>query len=145
MRRLVLALIVAVALGAAVPAVAQAPPLQQVVAAYLTSLPADFSGIAAPALKARLDAGEKLFILDVREPNEFDNGYIAGAVNIPLHTLVASLDKLPARDAPIVAYCGVGTRGAYATIALGLLGYTNVKNLGLGMHGWTAQGFPVVK
>lgn len=145
MRRLVLALIVALALGAAVPAVAQAPTIQQVVAAYLVGMPADFNGIAAPALKARLDAGEKLFILDVREPNEYANGYIVGAVNIPIRTLVANLDKLPAKDGAIVAYCGVGTRGAYATMTLTLLGYTNVKNLGQGLTSWTAQGFPIIK
>jgi rhodanese-related sulfurtransferase len=145
MRRLVLALMVAVALGAAVPALAQTPAIQQVVAAYLAGLPADFGGIAAPALKARLDAGEKPFILDVREPGEFANGAIAGAVNVPIRTLAANLGRLPARDAPIVTYCGVGTRGAYATMTLTLLGYTNVKNLGLGLNGWTSQGFPVVK
>ncbi|MDQ7850888.1 MAG: rhodanese-like domain-containing protein [Armatimonadota bacterium] len=145
MRRVVLTLVVAMALGAAVPALGQAPAVQELVAAYLTAPPADFNCIAAPALKARLDAGEKIFLLDVREPSEYANGHIAGAVNVPIRTLVANLDKLPPRDASIVTYCGVGTRGAYATMALSLLGYTNVKNLGLGLNGWTAQGFPTVR
>jgi len=145
MRRVFLALLVAIAMGTAVPVTAQVPTVQQAISAYLSALPADFNGIAAPALKARLDAGEKIFLLDVREATEYANGHIAGAVNIPIRTLVANLDKLPPRDAPIVAYCGVGTRGAYATMALVMLGYTNVKNLGLGLNGWTAQGFPTVK
>ncbi len=145
MHRVFLPLLLAISLATAVPVMAQAPTVQQAVSAYLSALPADFNGIAAPALKARLDAGEKIFLLDVREATEYGNGHIAGAVNVPIRTLMANLDKLPPRDAPIVTYCAVGTRGAYATMALAMLGYTNVKNLGLGLNGWTAQSFPTVR
>lgn len=144
MSRWLLVLAVVLALAGA-PAVAQVPAVQEVVAAYLTGLPADFNGISAQALKTKLDAGEPIFVLDVREASEFEAAHIVGAINVPIRTLAANLNKLPAKNAPIVALCGVGTRGAYATMTLTLLGYTNVKNLGQGMTGWNVQSFPVVK
>ncbi len=144
MSKWILVLVAVLALAAA-PAVAQVPAVQQAVAAYLAGLPADFNGISAQSLKAKLDAGEPIFVLDVREPSEFEAGHIVGAINVPIRTLAANLSKLPAKNAPIVTLCGVGTRGAYAAVSLSLLGYTNVKNLGLGMSGWNAQNFPVVK
>ena len=49
-----------------------------------------------------------IFLLDVRENVELEeNGYIEGAVNIPLRELGQNLDLLPAADMPIIAYCGV--------------------------------------
>jgi rhodanese-related sulfurtransferase len=86
-----------------------------------------------------------MFLLDVREPQEFANGHIQGAVNIPVRTLGQNLDKLPPKDGFIVAICAVGTRGTQAMMALSLLGWTNVKNMNLGMTEWTRQNFPVVK
>ena len=77
--------------------------------------------------------------LDVRETSELEKvGYIKGAVNIPVRTLIANLDKLPAQDQAIVVYCASGHRGGFAMAALKLLGYTNVRNLGGGMNAWIA-------
>jgi len=100
MRKLVLALVVAVALGAAVPALGQAPAVQEAVFGYLARIPNDYNVIAAASLKTRLDAGEKIFLLDVREPNEFADGRIPGAVNIPIRLIGQNMDKLPARTPP---------------------------------------------
>ncbi len=134
------------ALAFAPTAVAQSPAIQDGVLNYLANLPADFRTIAVPALKAKLDAGEKPFLLDVREPNEYAVGYIQGAVNVPIRTLAQNLSKLPAaKDAEIVVICASGIRAAYVTMALTMMGYTNVKDMALGMREWTAQGFPVVK
>lgn len=145
MRRAVLIVALTLALAAAVPAVAQAPAVQQAVLDYLTTIAADYNAIAAPALKARLDAGEKLFILDVRQPEEFAAGHIPGAVNIPIRTVAQNLGRLPAKDAPVVVVCRSGMRAAYVTMALGILGWTNVKDLAFGMYEWERQNFPVEK
>ncbi|MDQ7820375.1 MAG: rhodanese-like domain-containing protein [Armatimonadota bacterium] len=145
MTRLALAVLVAVTLASTAPAVAQAPAVQQAVLDYLTNIAADYNAIAAPALKARLDAGEKPFILDVRQPEEFAAGHIPGAVNIPIRTIAQNLGRLPAKDALIVVVCRSGMRAAYVTMALGILGWTNVKDLAFGMYEWERQNFPMEK
>lgn len=84
------------------------------------------------------------FIVDVREAAEIEaNGYIAGAVNIPIRDLLKNLDKLPAQDQKIVITCASGHRGSLGMMALRLLGYTDVVNLNGGMNGWIKAEFPV--
>ena len=78
------------------------------------------------------------------KPAEIEkDGFIAGAVNIPVREVLANLDKLPAQDQPIVIYCASGHRGALVMSALQLLGYTDVKNLAGGLGGWKKAEFAV--
>jgi rhodanese-related sulfurtransferase len=84
------------------------------------------------------------FIVDVREAAEIEaNGYIAGAINIPIRDLLKNLDKLPAQDQKIVVTCASGHRGSLGMMALRLLGYTDVVNLNGGMNGWIKAEFAV--
>jgi rhodanese-related sulfurtransferase len=102
-----------------------------------------YGGVAPAKLSEEL-ASEAPFLVDVREPTEVaENGYIEGAINLPIRTLTANLDKLPALDAPIVVYCASGVRGGYAITTLRLLGYTNVRNLSGGLGAWAKAGLPV--
>jgi rhodanese-related sulfurtransferase len=103
---------------------------------YLTNIPEGYYTIKAADLNTALT--EKApFLLDVREVAELEkDGYIAGAVNIPVREVLANLDKLPAQDQPIVIYCASGARGAMLMAALQFLGYTDVKNLAGGLGGW---------
>ncbi len=145
-KRWMAVLTVVVALGLSAPALAQAPSaVQEALFAYLTNIPADFNSITVQTVKAKLDAGEKVFILDVREENEFAAGRIQGAVNIPIRTLAKSLDKLPAKDAAVIVVCRSGMRAAYVTMTLSTLGWTNVKDIAFGISEWEKQGFPLVK
>lgn len=112
---------------------------------FVASLPADqgFYTIKADALNGLL-AENPPFIVDVREVAEIEkNGYIAGAVNIPIRDLLKNLDKLPAQDQKIVITCASGHRGSLGMVALRLLGYTDVVNLNGGMNAWTKAEFPV--
>ncbi len=110
---------------------------------FLSTLPEGFYSVSAANLNAEM--AEKMpFLLDVREASEFEAGYLAGAVNIPVRELLKNLDKLPAQDQPIVIYCASGHRGGLAMAALRLLGYTDVRNLGGGLNGWVKAEFPVV-
>lgn len=139
-----LAVVMALALSA--PALAQAPAaVQEALFHYLTNIAADFNSITVQTVKTRLDAGEKVFVLDVREESEYAAGHIQGAVNIPIRTVARNMDKLPARDALIVVVCRSGMRAAYVTMTLGILGYTNVKDMAFGMSEWEKQGYPMVK
>lgn len=111
---------------------------------FLTNMPADFYTIKGDVLNGQILADAAPFIVDVREPAEIEtNGYIKGAINLPLRTLLQNLDKLPALDQPIAVYCAIGHRGAMAMSALRLLGYTDVRSLGGGFNGWVKASLPV--
>jgi adenylyltransferase/sulfurtransferase len=86
-------------------------------------------------LKKRLDAGDDVFILDVREPNEYQICRIPGAVLVPLGELPRRYAELPT-DKDIVAHCKVGARSARATEYLQSVGFKRVKNLRGGILDW---------
>jgi rhodanese-related sulfurtransferase len=77
------------------------------------------------------------YVLDVREPREFELGHVEGATNIPLHSLRDSMRGLP-RDREILACCAVGQRSYYASRALRLNGFP-AKNISGGMKTYHAQ------
>ncbi|MCL4504951.1 MAG: rhodanese-like domain-containing protein [Chloroflexi bacterium] len=97
--------------------------------------------IDAQELSARLNQPPTPFLLDVREPHEFADGHIAGAVLIPLGSLQQSTAKLP-RDREIVCVCRSGNRSSAATRHLASAGYT-ATNLRGGMIGWMRSGLPI--
>jgi rhodanese-related sulfurtransferase len=141
-------LALALTLGAAtVVAAAESPAAWEAAAEYLSSLPQGFNGIRGDALKAKLDSGEQVFLLDVRESNEFAAGRIEGAVNVPVREVPKSLAKLPQdKNAPIVVVCASAVRSGYVVEALNFKGYTNVKHLAAGyVAGWEKAGYPVQK
>lgn len=74
-------------------------------------------------------------LLDVRTPEEFAAGHLAGAVNIPLQTLDRRLAELGPKDRPIVVYCRSGHRSAHAREILRRAGFTAVHDLGA-MSSW---------
>lgn len=94
--------------------------------------------ITPKELKGRLDKGDKIFLLDVREDWEYSLAKIEGSVLVPLGTLPQSLGKID-RDAEIVAYCHHGMRSADATDLLLQQGFPNVKNLVGGIDAWSVQ------
>ncbi len=102
----------------------------------------DFA-ITPKDLKTRLDKGDKVVLMDVREPWEFALAKLDGSVLIPLATLPQSLDRLD-RQAEIIAYCHHGMRSADATGFLLQQGFLNVKNLIGGIDAWSAQVDPAV-
>ena len=94
--------------------------------------------ISVRELKDRLDKGDKVFLLDVREPHEFSMAKIEGSTLIPLGTLPASLSHLNPND-EIVALCHKGMRSADAVGFLLQQGFNNVKNLVGGIDAWSVQ------
>lgn len=98
-----------------------------------------------PAAVNEMLAEEPPFLLDVRQPEEVEaDGFIEGAVHIPVRDLTANLDKLPAMDAPIVVYCGSGWRSNIAMTTLETLGWTNVTSMKGGFAAWKEAELPVV-
>ncbi len=99
--------------------------------------------ISVRDLKDRLDKGDTIFLLDVREPHEYSMAKIEGSVLIPLGELPTSLDKLNSND-EIVALCHRGMRSADAVGFLMQQGFSNVKNLIGGIDAWSIEVDPEV-
>ncbi len=97
--------------------------------------------MTARELKAAIDAGRKLILLDVREPFEHALCHLKSSTLIPLDQLSLRLNELDLND-EIVAYCHVGIRSASAVSLLRDNGFTNVKNLLGGIDSWAAQVDP---
>jgi sulfur-carrier protein adenylyltransferase/sulfurtransferase len=97
--------------------------------------------ITAVELKKKLDAGETPFILDVREPNEYQINRIPGSVLIPLGELPRRYQELP-KDREIISQCKMGGRSAKAMDFLKSVGFTNVKNLKGGILDWVDKVDP---
>lgn len=88
-------------------------------------------------------AGENLQLVDVREPEEWATGRIAGAIAIPLGDLPDRLDELdPARA--VVTVCRSGGRSAVAADFLLAAGFADVRNMTGGMLAWDEAGRPIV-
>ena len=94
--------------------------------------------ITVQELKSRMDKGDKIFLLDVREPHEYEWAKIEGSKLIPLGQLPTSLNQLD-RETEIVAYCHKGMRSADAVGFLLQQGFSNVKNLIGGIDSWSVE------
>lgn len=99
-----------------------------------------YASISASKLNEAL-AEKAPFLVDVREPADFAEGTLPGAINIPIRDLMKNLDKLPEQDDAIVIFCASGHRGGLGMVALRAMGYTNVTNLGGGTGAWKKAGF----
>ncbi len=84
---------------------------------------------------------DDVVLLDVREPDEHEQGTIPGSLYIPRGHLEAQIENhVPKHDTPIVAYCAGGTRSAFAAKTLGELGYTDVVSVVGGFNRWKDEG-----
>jgi len=95
-------------------------------------------GITVLDLKAREDAGEQPYILDVREPHELEISVIPGSHNIPKGQVVARAAEIP-RDREVVVQCKTGIRSQDSIIMLQKLGFTNLVNLKGGINAWARE------
>lgn len=93
--------------------------------------------ITPEELKQRIDAGEALHIVDVREPHERAEFNIGGTL-VPLgHIQAMQVDELEElKDQEVIVYCRSGNRSGQACMLLETMGFTNVKNLTGGMLKW---------
>ncbi len=106
-----------------------------VVPASAQSVSSGIPEVTAEALKAQLDRGEDVYVLDVREPNEFQICRIQGSTLIPLGELASRTAELD-RDRDMVVHCKMGGRSARAVALLQERGFTRVRNLTGGILAW---------
>ena len=96
--------------------------------------------------KARLDCGEPLHFLDVREDHEFAKDHAKGARHLGKGILERDIETVvPDKQTAIVLYCGGGYRSALAADALRQMGYTNVVSMDGGIRAWRDAGYPLEK
>ena len=95
------------------------------------------TNITPEEVKQRLDAGEKLNLIDVREPHENAEFNIGGKL-IPVGNIqsmqIEEIEDL--RNEEVILYCRSGNRSGIAAMVLDQLGFTNTKNLTGGMLAW---------
>jgi sulfur-carrier protein adenylyltransferase/sulfurtransferase len=115
-------------------------------AATATVAAAAVPEIAVEALKSAIDRDDRVWILDVREPREFEICRIPGSTLIPLGELPKRLDELPhgADAPPIVVHCKMGGRSAKAVALLREHGITNARNLTGGILAWIDRVDPTL-
>lgn len=95
-------------------------------------------------LRAMMDDGDQLIVVDVREAHEYATGHLEGAVHIGKGVLERDIEKQDwDDDARIVLYCGGGFRSALAAKSVQEMGWTNVLSLWGGWRGIQAEGLPL--
>lgn len=99
------------------------------------TLPAEVSVAKAAELR---DQG--VFVLDVREPDEWAQAHIPGATLIPLGELQSRVNELP-KDQPVLVYCRSGNRSASGRDILKAAGFENVTSMAGGINQWIAAGY----
>ncbi|MCU1389344.1 MAG: moeB, partial [Ilumatobacteraceae bacterium] len=100
----------------------------------LSKAKAEITEIDTASAEARIAearaTGAPLTILDVREPDEFDQGALPGVVHIPRGHLEAQVEnRIADKSTPVIAYCAGGVRSAFAAKTLQELGYTDVVSM----------------
>ena len=95
--------------------------------------------ISVQELRTRLESGEKLHLIDVREEWEYQEFNI-GAENIPLPVLMNKLQELMDwKDEEVILHCKSGSRSFQAAQILKQFGFSNVKNVTGGLHAWQSH------
>ena len=106
----------------------------------------DVPEVSVEDVRQRLTRDGKATVLDVREKEEYREGHLQGAVSLPRGFLEMRVEEtVPDRQAPIIAYCGGGTRSLIAARTLKEMGYTNVVSMSGGYTAWKNAGLPFVQ
>ena len=99
-----------------------------------------------PDVKRRMDAGEKLLLVDVREESEWAKGHLPGAVYMGRGVIERDIErKVPDTGTKLVLYCGGGFRSALVADNLQKMGYTNIESMDGGWRAWTEAGLPIAR
>jgi rhodanese-related sulfurtransferase len=98
----------------------------------------------ADAVKARIDRGDKLVLIDVREESEFAKDHLPGAIHLGKGVIERDIEaRVPELNTEMILYCGGGFRSALAADNLQKMGYTNVISMDGGIRDWRENGYPL--
>ncbi len=140
-----------VAASLALPGFALAQDYPDSVKQYVAAAKKQIRTIKMDEFKAAVDSKSAGLIIDVRNENEFEDGFVPGAVNVPrglvefrIWKLVGYPDKVD-MNKQLTLYCATGGRCALATKSLMDLGFTNVTSVDMKFADWVKAGYPVAK
>lgn len=99
--------------------------------------------VSVEQTKQRMDSGNKVLLVDVREDNEWNAEHAAGAMHMGRGIIERDIEtKVPDKDTEIILYCGGGFRSALATDNLQKMNYTNVYSMAGGWTAWKEANMP---
>jgi molybdopterin/thiamine biosynthesis adenylyltransferase/rhodanese-related sulfurtransferase len=108
----------------------------------LAQVKTEIDEITSIEARDRIGAADTTLFLDVREPDEWQEGHLPSAIHVPRGNLESRIEALvPDKDREIVVYCAGGSRSAFAAKSLAELGYTNVSSMIGGFTDWKRNGF----
>lgn len=111
---------------------------------FVNAAKAKITEVSAAQVKADLDAGKKIILLDVRSKEEFDAGHLPNAMHVSRGLLEFKIGRaIPDKNANIVLYCRTGARSAMATHVLNQMGYVNAKNMAGAFKEWGTAGYMI--
>jgi len=100
--------------------------------------------MTVPEYLERIEKGEPLVLVDVREDNEWDAGRLPGAAHLGKGVLERDIEEhFPDRTTPLVFQCGGGKRSVLVCDVVAKMGYTNTWSLAGGLRGWRDAGLPI--
>ena len=95
-------------------------------------------------VKKRLDGGEKLTLIDVREESEFAKDHLPGAIHLGKGIIERDIEaRVPDLATEVILYCGGGFRSALAGDNLQKMGYKNVISMDGSIRDWRGKGYPL--
>ncbi len=112
--------------------------------AVVTQVWAAEKNISAREARTLLDTNKNVYLLDVRTPQEYSQGRLAGSVLIPIGEFERRIREVP-KNKTIVVYCAVGSRSKPVAGFLAQQGYKDVYNMTDGIVGWYRNGFPILR
>jgi rhodanese-related sulfurtransferase len=96
------------------------------------------------AVKNRMDRGDKLVLVDVREESEYAKDHLPGAIHLGKGVIERDIEaRVPELNTEMILYCGGGFRSALAADNLQRMGYTNVISMDGGIRDWREKGYPL--
>ena len=95
-------------------------------------------------VKPRMDGGDSVVLVDVREESEYAAGHLPGAVHLSKGVIERDIERaIPDPNAEIILYCGGGFRSALTAESLMKMGYRNVISMDGGIRAWREAGYPL--
>lgn len=104
-----------------------------------------YDPITVEELKAALDAGEDITMVDCRDAATFAFGHIDGAINVPYRHFMEQVDRVPRGNGTVVTGCYVGFYSRAAAQKLAKVGHQRVLSLKGGVQSWIDAGYPVTE
>ena len=97
-------------------------------------------------VKQKLDKGDKILLVDVREQSEFAKDHLPGAIHLGKGVIERDVEaRVPDVKTPMILYCGGGFRSAMAADNLQKMGYTNVLSMDGGVREWREKNYPMTR